>query len=97
MKTVIASTLFAVLASSSAFAANDLSQFSDHSVQANLAVGQSSTATGFNTPNPLSELGNSKEAHLASETRVADANAQGAVLVASYGLDVPSVSSEATL
>ncbi|WP_028468607.1 hypothetical protein [Neptunomonas japonica] len=88
--TLITSALFA----SQAFAGG-LNNFSTQSVEHNLAAGVTTQAQGFAAViSPLSSLGTSTEAHFATETHTA--NVVGST-VASYGLEVPSNSSEALL
>ncbi|BBB30863.1 hypothetical protein [Neptunomonas japonica] len=96
MKTLLTATLLSsALFASQAFAAG-LSDFSEHSVEANLAAGHVASAQGFaSIDSPLSNLGASTEAQLDNDSQDI-ASTYGNTLVFA-ALTAPAGSTEAQL
>lgn len=96
MKTLLTATLLSsALFASQAFAAG-LSDFSEHSVEANLAAGHVASAQGFaSIDSPLSNLGASTEAQLDNDNQdIASTYGNPLVFAA---LTAPAGSTEAQL
>ncbi|WP_028468705.1 hypothetical protein [Neptunomonas japonica] len=96
MKTLLTATLLSsALFASQAFAAG-LSDFSEHSVEANLAAGHVASAQGFaSVDSPLSHLGASTEAQLDNDSQYIVSTYGNTVVFA--GLTAPAGSTEAQL
>ena len=94
MKTLLnAALITSALFASQAFAGG-LNDFSTQSVEHNLATGVTAQAQGFAVvTSPLSNLGASTEAHFATDTHTNVVSST----VASFGLEVPTSSTEALL
>ncbi|WP_201347927.1 hypothetical protein [Neptunomonas japonica] len=95
MKTLLNTALItSALFASQAFASG-LNDFSTQSVEHNVATGVTSQAQGFAAvTSPLSYLGASSEAHFSTGIHTTNTASSS---VASFGLEVPTNSSEALL
>ncbi|WP_201347925.1 hypothetical protein [Neptunomonas japonica] len=95
MKTLLnAALITSALFASQAFAGG-LNDLSTQSVEHNLASGVTSQTQGFTAvTSPLSNLGASTETHFATDTHATNTVSS---TVASFGLEVPTSSTEALL